>query len=286
VPALPVENGPAIHGWVNGSTIFESPKGTKESSYRPYGTNGAGCEQPSAKALGYFPGGTGYQPAKGFRRQVAAQHGLVARSTHQTNSLPIRPVLRLPIGRHSQRVVHTSSEPSQNQPHIAYLPGMKKCTYCGKVYPDEASLCAIDHQPLLEIVSNSSDSSSINAKPVITDEAIQGRRILAVLLGLWLLLSLIFIGQFGSGLFWVHCVRLLIAAGLSYAIWIGQAWARWLTVCLCAVAIAFSIYLRVAYSISFNLTVVFLLALLYGLAFSKKVDAFLKYQKPQNSPTL
>jgi hypothetical protein len=163
---------------------------------------------------------------------------------------------------------------------------MKKCTYCGKVYPDEASLCAIDHQPLLEIVSKSSDPSSINAKPIITEEARQGRRILAVLLGLWLLVSIIFIGQFGSRLFVVHCVRLLIAAGLSYAVWIGQVWARWLTVCLCAVVIAFSIFLRVANSIPFNLSVVVLLGLLYGLAFSKKVDAFLQYRKPQNSSTL
>jgi hypothetical protein len=25
---------------------------------------------------------------------------------------------------------------------------MKKCTYCGKEYPDEAEVCAIDHKPL------------------------------------------------------------------------------------------------------------------------------------------
>jgi hypothetical protein len=25
---------------------------------------------------------------------------------------------------------------------------MKKCTYCGKEYPDEAEVCAIDHEPL------------------------------------------------------------------------------------------------------------------------------------------
>ena len=26
---------------------------------------------------------------------------------------------------------------------------MKKCTYCGKEYPDEATVCAIDHEPLV-----------------------------------------------------------------------------------------------------------------------------------------
>ena len=26
---------------------------------------------------------------------------------------------------------------------------MKKCTYCGKEYPDEAEVCAIDQQPLV-----------------------------------------------------------------------------------------------------------------------------------------
>jgi len=24
---------------------------------------------------------------------------------------------------------------------------MKKCTYCGKEYPDEAEICAVDHEP-------------------------------------------------------------------------------------------------------------------------------------------
>src|SRR5271170_5494163 len=29
---------------------------------------------------------------------------------------------------------------------------MKQCTYCGKEYPDEASVCAIDAQPLRDVV--------------------------------------------------------------------------------------------------------------------------------------
>jgi hypothetical protein len=83
--------------------------------------------QRGVKTAGHFQGGTGnlpvvagYQPAAGFGRQVAAQNGLVARSTHHTGSLQIRPVLRLPIGRRSHRVGHKSSEPSQNKPHVAY----------------------------------------------------------------------------------------------------------------------------------------------------------------------
>lgn len=35
-----------------------------------------------------------------------------------------------------------------NRPAIAI---MKKCTYCGKEYPDEASICTIDQQPLRDL---------------------------------------------------------------------------------------------------------------------------------------
>jgi hypothetical protein len=30
---------------------------------------------------------------------------------------------------------------------------MKRCTYCGKEYPDEVSVCATDQQPLQQVIS-------------------------------------------------------------------------------------------------------------------------------------
>ena len=35
---------------------------------------------------------------------------------------------------------------------------MKKCSYCGKEYPDEATICAIDHEFLVDVIPSSTGS--------------------------------------------------------------------------------------------------------------------------------
>ena len=32
---------------------------------------------------------------------------------------------------------------------------MKKCPYCGKEYPDDATICAVNQQPLQEVIRHS-----------------------------------------------------------------------------------------------------------------------------------
>ena len=39
---------------------------------------------------------------------------------------------------------------------------MKKCSYCGKEYPDEASVCVIDREPLESNVSTPHSDSEVN----------------------------------------------------------------------------------------------------------------------------
>jgi hypothetical protein len=48
---------------------------------------------------------------------------------------------------------------------------MKQCTYCGKEYPDEASICAIDAQPLRDVVPPlpASPPSPVSEKQQIID---------------------------------------------------------------------------------------------------------------------
>jgi hypothetical protein len=44
---------------------------------------------------------------------------------------------------------------------------MKKCTYCGKEYPDEATVCTVDHQPLVpdgQLAAQSSAAAMPSAK--------------------------------------------------------------------------------------------------------------------------
>jgi hypothetical protein len=106
---------------------------------------------------------------------------------------------------------------------------MKQCTYCGKDYPDEASICAIDEQPLREIVPAPSVPNSINPEPTsleFTEKEKQGRLILAASLGVWFCFSLTlvvqFVARFGASLLFLHCMRLTLELGLFYAVWIGQ----------------------------------------------------------------
>jgi len=44
---------------------------------------------------------------------------------------------------------------------------MKKCTYCGKEYPDEAEVCAIDQEPL----ESDARAASANAEDISADSS-------------------------------------------------------------------------------------------------------------------
>ncbi len=39
---------------------------------------------------------------------------------------------------------------------------MKKCTYCGKEYPEEALICAIDHEPLQSDIPPTNSDFEVN----------------------------------------------------------------------------------------------------------------------------
>jgi hypothetical protein len=43
---------------------------------------------------------------------------------------------------------------------------MKKCTYCGKEYANEATSCAVDQQPLMRVDSPGSNQPQPEAAPV------------------------------------------------------------------------------------------------------------------------
>jgi hypothetical protein len=48
---------------------------------------------------------------------------------------------------------------------------MKKCTYCGKEYPEEALVCAIDHEPLESDIPKPNLNSEVNNLDAVETEA-------------------------------------------------------------------------------------------------------------------
>ena len=48
---------------------------------------------------------------------------------------------------------------------------MKKCTYCGKKYPEEALVCAIDHEPLESDIPKPNLNSEVNNLDPVETEA-------------------------------------------------------------------------------------------------------------------
>ena len=135
----------------------------------------------------------------------------------------------------------------------------------------------------------------ITPPPVIGPDAValtsvqkRGRAILAAALGLWLIIALcidvlvLAVGNIST--FPVVCVRLVLTVALFYAVWIGQNWARWLTVSIFAVAFFLSVRHFVLNQNPFLLihTLLFLAILLmfvFVLVLSKHVAAFLSYQR-------
>ena len=111
--------------------------------------------------------------------------------------------------------------------------------------------------------------------------------ILAMALGFWLFVALcidafvLAVGHIQNPL--IICVRLALTVGLFYAVWIGQRWARWLT--LSCFIITFLMALRhfvvdpnPFLLLSLILFLGICLMFVFALAISRHVAAFLDYQ--------
>jgi hypothetical protein len=80
---------------------------------------------------------------------------------------------------------------------------VKKCTYCGKEYPDDASVCAVDQQPLQQIqpplvnrpapFTSPPPASSAEAQRIIDNEHLKMLSIFHYILAGFALLGLLFI---------------------------------------------------------------------------------------------
>ena len=56
---------------------------------------------------------------------------------------------------------------------------MKKCTYCGKEYPDEASVCAVDEQPLERVGLPTASQNNADGEPVVDSDLGAAARVAA-----------------------------------------------------------------------------------------------------------
>jgi hypothetical protein len=122
----------------------------------------------------------------------------------------------------------------------------------------------------------------------LTGEQKRGRSILAAAFGFWLFVSVctdvLVLAVGNTETLSVMCVRLAVTVGLFYAVWIGQRWARWLTVCLSIIAFLVAVGFFVLKPHPFLLlnTLLFLgigLMFVFVLVLSRNVAAFLSYQR-------
>jgi hypothetical protein len=122
----------------------------------------------------------------------------------------------------------------------------------------------------------------------LTPEQRRGRVILAAALGFWLFVAVcidalvLAIGNIQTlAVIWA---RLAITVGLFYAVWIGQRWARWLTVGIFIIAFLLAVRHLILKPSPFLLlhTLLFLaicLMFVFVLVISRPVAAFLSYQQ-------
>jgi hypothetical protein len=168
---------------------------------------------------------------------------------------------------------------------------MKKCTWCGKEYVDEASACAIDGHPLKAVRPSPSPSQrEVPARPMpsITPEAQRGRLLLLIAFATTLLGDLCIItlkiSRIGFPPSIGSVLRWFITAALFYAIWRGHSGVRWLMVGLLGLGLLLSIpailrslhplQIGVAFQVSFTAAL---------LAFPPSVSAFMDYQRGKYS---
>lgn len=122
----------------------------------------------------------------------------------------------------------------------------------------------------------------------MTPEQKRGRVILAAVLGLWLLVAVcidvlvLAVGNIQT--LPIICVRLAVTVGLFYAVWIGQRWARWLTLGFFIIAFFLAVGHFVLKPNPFLMlhTLLFLaicLMFVFALVVSRHVAAFLSYQR-------
>lgn len=124
---------------------------------------------------------------------------------------------------------------------------MKKCTYCGKDYPDEAIVCEIDQQELIGgpptktgILEKSDRAPVRNSSPVTRPKGVW-------IVTVWMFL---FVGAFPASLACYLCFKLPVEESLEYLplaasilfglgamvvavfAWLGHQWARITLICL------------------------------------------------------
>jgi len=128
-----------------------------------------------------------------------------------------------------------------------------------------------------------------NTNPVVlTPEQKRGRLILALALGLWLFVAacidvlVLAIGNIQT--LPIICVRLVVTAGLFYAVWIGQRWARWLTLGIFIIAFLLAVrhFVLKPNPLILIHTLLFLaicLMFIFVLVLSSHVAAFLSHQR-------
>lgn len=122
----------------------------------------------------------------------------------------------------------------------------------------------------------------------MTPEQKRGRIILAAALGFWIFVAVcidvlvLAVGNIQTVP--VICVRLAVTFGLFYAVWIGQRWARWLTLGCFSIALFLAVrhfVLKPNLFVLFH-TLLFLaiwLMFVFSLVLSRHVAAFLSYQR-------
>ena len=77
-------------------------------------------------------------------------------------------------------------------------------------------------------------------------------------------------------------IRFTLTIALLYAVWIGQSWAKWLTLALIALTLLlFAPSAITSRTFSMVLLAAFHAFIFYALAFDKSVQAFLQSQKDQ-----
>ena len=84
-------------------------------------------------------------------------------------------------------------------------PGMKKCTWCGRTYADEATQCLVDQQPLAAC-------NSITGKIPESEGAIAFRKHVIIPGGLYLLLFVLLVASFRWGVYFLSLITAAFAA--------------------------------------------------------------------------
>jgi len=133
---------------------------------------------------------------------------------------------------------------------------MKKCSWCGREYPDDVSTCVVDQQSLVSVASPAPEQASGSGKAEIDEPAtvqsflvLFARYVLAMVVSYFVSYAVFFGGLYF--LMWagmVGFVLLLIASGFSGvfvgALCLPQSGRRFGSVVMLVFGLAYYIYFR------------------------------------------